>query len=55
MPVDDFESKLLRLSLTGTTVTPDNLQDFRPMKIKRKLSSSKRESTRTKSFSVGRN
>ena len=27
IPVDDFESKVFRLALTGTSVTPDNLQD----------------------------
>ena len=37
MPVDGFESKVLRLSLTGTTVTPDNLHNFHPMKNKEKV------------------
>ena len=27
IPVDDFESKVFRLALTGKSVTPDNLQD----------------------------
>ena len=37
IPVDDFESKVFRLALTGTTVTPDNLQDCHSMKNKEKV------------------
>ena len=56
VPVDDFESKVFRLALTGTSVTPDNLQDCHSMKNKEKAtSSSKIESAKTKPFSVGRN
>ena len=37
IPVDDFESKVFRLALTGAAVTPDNLQDCHSMKNKEKV------------------
>ena len=37
IPVDDFESKVFRLALIGTSVTPDNLQDCHSMKNKEKV------------------
>ena len=37
IPVDDFESKVFRLPLTGTSVIPDNLQDCHSMKNKDKV------------------